>query len=987
MKKRIYVMLSMFFLGILLAGAISAQGIRVTGKITDAADGSALAGVTVMEKGTTNGTMTDVNGAFSITVAPTGTLLVSYVGYTAQEIAVNNRTTIDIGMAQDVLAMQEVVVIGYGTVAKKDATGSVVAVGTRDFAKGNVSSPQALIMGKIPGVQITTNGGSPQAGATIRIRGGSSLSASNSPLIVIDGVPVDNGGISGMGNPLSLVNSNDIESFTVLKDASATAIFGSRASNGVIIITTKKGLAGRPLKVSYDGSFSFGNRTGQVNVMNAEQFRTIMYDKYATNAPALAAIGKANTNWQNEIYQTAYSFDHNISLSGAYKFLPYRASVGYTDQTGILKTSGLGRLTASINLNPSFLDNHLTVNVVAKYMNMKNRFANEGAIGSATAMDPTQPVYDAASSKYGGYFTWKQSNGNPITPTAPSNPVAMLEQTNDRSNVDRVLGNVQVDYKVHWLPDLKLTVNAGGDFSNGSGRVIQPESAAFVYTDGPGRFNRYTQTKRNELLDIYGNYKKELTSISSRIELTAGYSWQHFYSEYTDLIQNYAEKPPFLRDMAGKSENFLVSFFGRLNYVFKDKYFLTATLRDDGSSKFAAENRWGLFPSAAFAWDVKAESFLNSVNLISAMKVRLGYGITGQQDIGGDYSYMPIYVFGQENAQYQFGNGYVTTLRPSGYDKNLKWEETTTYNAGIDFGLLKDRITGTVEYYYRPTKDLLNMIDIPAGTNLTNKIYTNVGNLVNKGFEIAMNFKPVVNTNYEWSFGINATINKNEITKLTLLDDPNFVGVEYGGVGLGNYVQINTVGYPRNSFYLAQQVYDAAGKPVENLYVDRNGNGTVTEYGLSDRYRVKKPDADLLIGFNSTFRYKNFDFGFNGRVSIGNYIYNNVTAGSTYANTYSSGGALYNRNTSLLYNKFNKAQWASDYFLENGSFLRLDNMNVGYNFDKLGKGVGRMRVYANVQNLFVITKYSGLDPEIFGGIDGNIYPRPRTFMFGVNLDF
>jgi TonB-dependent starch-binding outer membrane protein SusC len=986
MKKRIYVMLSMFFLGILLTGALSAQGIRVTGKITDAADGSALAGVTVMEKGTTNGTMTDANGTFSLTVTPTGTLLVSYVGYTAQEIPVNNRTTIDIVMKTDVQTMQEVVVIGYGTVSKKDATGSVVAVGTRDFAKGNVSSPQALIMGKIPGVQITTDGGSPYAGATIRIRGGSSLSASNNPLIVIDGVPVDNGGVSGMGNPLALVNSNDIESFTVLKDASATAIYGSRASNGVILITTKKGLAGRPFKVSYDGSFSFGNKTGQVDVMNGTEFRALVYSQYASTPAALAALGKYDTDWQKQIYQTAYSLDHNLSFSGAYKFLPYRASVGYTDQTGILKTSGLGRLTASLNLNPSFLDNHLTVNVAAKYMNIKNRFANQGAIGAATSMDPTQPVYDKNQTKWGGYFTWTQANGDPITPTAPSNPVALLEQTNDRSNVNRLLGNVQIDYKLHFLPDLKFTVNAGGDFTSSDGQVIQPENAAFEFTDGPGRFNTYSQNKKNELLDVYANYKKELTSINSRIEVTAGYSWQHFYSEGTSLSKNYPLTKT-LSNLPYKTENFLVSFFGRLNYVFANKYLLTATIRDDGSSKFSSSNRWGLFPSVAFAWDMKEESFLKSVSLLNSLKLRLGYGITGQQDVGNDYPYLPIYTFGQPTAQYQFGNEWVTTLRPQGYDKNLKWEETTTYNVGLDFGLFQDRITGTVEYYYRPTKDLLNMIDVPAGTNLTNKIYTNVGDLVNKGVEVALNFKPVVNADYEWSFGLNATMNKNEITKLTLLDDPTFAGVETGGVGLGNYVQINSVGYPVNSFYLAQQVYDVNGNPLENVYVDRSHDGSVTEYGLSDRYRIKKPAADLTLGFNSTFRYKNLDFSFNGRVLIGNYIYNSIAAGSTYANTYSTGGAFYNRNRSLLSNKFTKSQWASDYFLENGSFLRLDNMTVGYNFDKFAKGAGRLRVYGNVQNLFLITKYSGLDPEIFGGIDGNIYPRPRTFMFGVNLDF
>jgi TonB-dependent starch-binding outer membrane protein SusC len=990
MKKRINVMLSMFILGILLSGAAGAQGIKVAGKIKDAADGSPLAGVTILEKGTTNGTMTDVNGTYSITVPSAATLVVSYVGYLTQEIPVNNRTTIDVSLALDVQALQEVVVIGYGTVTKKDATGSVVAVGTRDFSMGNVSRPQDLIMGKVPGVSIVTDGGSPSAGATIRIRGGSSLSASNSPLIVIDGVPVDNSGISGMGNPLSLVNSNDIESFTVLKDASATAIYGSRASNGVILITTKKGSAGRPFHVSYDGSFALGTRTGSIDVLSSEEYRSVIYSKYAVGSPAVNALGKENTDWQKQIYQTATTMDHNLSFSGSVKTIPYRASVGYTDQTGILKTSELGRLTSSLNLNPSFLDNHLMVNVAAKYMNIKNRFANQGAIGGALSMDPTHPVYDAVTgAKYGGYYTWLQTNGDPISINAPFNPIAQLEQTNDRSYVDRFLGNVQVDYKLHFLPDLKITVNAGADYSWSDGKTIVDQNAAWYWNNGRGRYNIYNQQKKNKLLDIYGNYKKDLPSIHSRIDFTAGYSWQHFYNQGSYWERNYSKTITY-QDTKYYTESYLVSFFGRLNYVFMEKYLLTATLRDDGSSKFSQENRWGLFPSLAFAWDIKQEGFMGNMSSVSALKLRVGYGKTGQQDIpGGDYPYLARYTFSQDNAQYQFGNGFITTLRPEGYDSNLRWETTTTYNAAIDFGFLKDRITGTVEAYYRPTEDLINTIDVPAGTNLTNRITTNVGNLTNKGVELAFNFKPFVTPTYEWSIGLNGTMNINEITKLTALDDPNFIGVETGGIsgGVGNNVQINTVGYPRNTFYLAEQVYDSQGMPVDNLYVDRNGDGTVTSQGQSDKYRVGKPDPDWLIGFNSMFRYKNFDFSFNGRVSLGNYVYNNVQSGTSYSDMYTSVGSLYNRNSVLLRTKFANPQYWSDYFLENGSFLRLDNMVAGYSFDNLAQGAAKLRVFVSAQNLFVITKYSGLDPEIFGGIDGNVYPRPRTIMFGVNLDF
>jgi len=988
MKKCFNVLLSVVFLGVFLTGTMNAQGIRVTGKVTDAADGSALAGVTVIEKGTANGTMTDASGNYSLNVSPTSVLQFSYVGYTTQEVPVNSRTTVDVALALDVQALQEVVVIGYGTVSKKDATGSVVAVGARDFSKGSAARPQDLIVGKVPGVQITNSGGDPTSGATIRIRGGSSLSASNDPLIVIDGVPIDNAGVSGMPNPLNLINSNDIESFTVLKDASATAIYGSRASNGVIIITTKKGLSGRPFRVTYDGSVSAGFRTGKVDVLSAEEFRAVLFSRYSTTSPAAQLLGKTSTDWQKEIYQTAFSLDHNFSFSGSYKILPYRFSVGYTKENGLLKTSGLERLTSSLNLSPTFLDNHLTVNLNAKYMNIRNRFADHGAIGAAVSFDPTQPVYDSNSSKYGGYFTWKQPNGDPIAIGVTSNPLALLELRNDRSMVNRFLGNAQIDYTLHFLPDLKLTVNAGADYSWSDGKNIVSEMAAWYWNSGKGRYNTYTQTKKNELLDIYANYKKDLSSINSRIDFTAGYSWQHFYREGSYLERNYAKTITY-QDNEYFTESYLISFFGRLNYVFMNRYLLTFTLRDDGSSKFAKENRWGLFPSLALAWDIKEESFLKNVSMVNALKLRLGYGITGQQDIGGDYPYLARYTFGQDNARYQFGNTFVTTLRPEGYDRNLKWEETTTYNVGLDFGLLKDRISGSVEYYYRPTKDLLNTIDVPAGTNLTNRITTNVGNLVNKGVEASLNFKPLVTPTYSWNFGINATVNKNEITKLIAVDDPNFIGVETGGIsgGVGNYIQINTVGYPRNTFYLAEQVYDSNGFPVDNLYVDRNNDGTVTSQGLSDRYRIKNPFPDVLMGFNSMFRYKNFDFSFNGRISLGNYIYNNVASGSSYSGIYASVGGLANLNRSILTTKFANPQYWSDHFLENGSFMRMDNVTFGYNFDKFAEGTGNLRVYLSMQNLFVITRYSGLDPEVFDGIDNNIYPRPRTFMLGARLEF
>jgi iron complex outermembrane receptor protein len=622
-------------------------------------------------------------------------------------------------------------------------------------------------------------------------------------------------------------------------------------------------------------------------------------------------------------------------------------------------------------------------------MYIKERFADHGAIGSAMAQDPTKPVYDE-NSAYGGYFYWKQTSSTaPITSQATWNPVAQLYQRDDRSNVNRLLGNVQVEYLAHFLPDLKATLNLGGDFSKSEGNVNASDNSAGTYDPvyGGGINNYYAQHKRNTLLDFYLNYKKEIPSIKSRIDVTGGYEWQHFYRNDTANNANASGSKVTYSDY-NATESYLISFFGRLNYILADKYYLTVTVRDDGSSRFAKENRWGLFPSLALAWDIKGESFVKNVSLISALKLRLGYGVTGQQEIGqGDYPYLARYTSGLSSAQYQMGNNWITTLRPEGYDKNLKWEETTTYNIGLDFGLLKERISGAIDAYYRPTKDMLNTIPVPAGTNLTNQILTNVGNMVNKGIEFSLNVRPIVKPDMQWTISLNGTYNKNEITKLTTVDDPDYQGVVVGGIagGVGNYIQINTVGYPRNSYYVYQQIYDAAGNPIEGLYADRNGDGSVTEL---DKYRIKKPEPDVFMGLSSTFNYKNLDFSFNSRLNIGNFVYNNMSSNhSSYSEVYRSVGSLANVNRSILKTNFENPQYWSDYYLENASFFRMDNMSLGYSFTDLVNGKGRIRVYASVQNVFVITKYTGLDPEVFDGIDNNIFPRPRTYLFGVSLEF
>ena len=970
-------MLKLFLLGILFSGAISAQGIRITGKVTDAADGSPLVGVTIREKGTVNGTVTDLNGNYSITAAPDATLTFSYVGFTAQEVPVNNRTSINVSLTVESTALHEVVVIGYGTVRKGDATGSVKAITSEYFNPGIVSSPQEMVIGKMAGVQITTGGGAPGDGATIRIRGGSSLRASNDPLIVIDGVAVDIEGVTGMRNPLSAINPNDIETFTVLKDASATAIYGSRASNGVILITTKKGSAGKPLSVNYTGTVSVSSPVNYVDVFTAGEFREIINTKFASDAGVIALMGESSTNWQKEIYRNALSSDHNLSFTGGLGKFPYRASIGYTNQNGILKTDNLERVTLALNASPVFLDDHLKIEMNAKGMVNNNAFANRGAIGAAVVMDPTQTKD----------FIWKNQDGTPDV-NASFNPLVQLSDYDDESSVKRLIGNLMFEYKLHFFPDLAAKLNLGLDQSESDGSVNIPAGSLLSFSDyqGKGRITDYEQNKTNSLLDFYFDYTGKIGS-NSRLNAIAGYSWQHFYRDGMNFTIT-GDRVTVKENSDYKTESFLISFFGRVNYVLYDRYLFTLTLRDDISSRFSPENRAGLFPSAAFAWTISKESFFTN-NIVSNLKLRLGYGVTGQQNLSdNDYPYQPVYKFGESGAYYQFGNRYVQTARPGGYDANLKWEETATYNIGLDYGFLKDRITGDIDVYYRKTTDLINEIPVPAGTNLTNFITTNVGDLENRGVEFSINGKVMTTASFDWEVGFNATYNENKITKLTTVDDPTYKGIYTGSIGggTGNTIQVHSVGYPAYSFYVLEQVFDAGGKPVENLYVDLNNDGTVTT--SDDKYRYKKPSPTVFMGFSSLMRYKNFDFSFNGRISLGNYIYNNINSGNgVYAFMAATGRYLQNRVRNLEYTNFENPRYFSDYYIENGSFLKLDNLAVGYNFADVIKNKVDLRIYGTAQNLFTVTKYSGLDPEVFNGIDNNIYPRPRTLLLGISLTY
>ena len=992
--------------GLFLSIGAFAQQIAVKGHVKDTT-GEPVIGANVLVKGTTNGTITDFDGNFMLNVPKDAILSVSFVGYKSAEVKA--ASTVMVALEDDSQVLDAVVVIGYGSVKKNDMTGSVTAIKPDKLNKGLITNAQDMMTGKIAGVSVISKGGAPGEGATIRIRGGSSLTAENDPLIVIDGLAMDNKGVKGLANPLSMVNPNDIESFTVLKDASATAIYGSRASNGVIIITTKKGQAGARPTISYDGNVSVSTVKSTVDVMDGDQFRSFIKDIWGEDSEAYSKLGNANTDWQKEIFRPAVSTDHNLTISGGLKNMPYRVSFGYTNQNGIVKTSKFERYTASVSLAPSFFEDHLKINANLKGMIAKNRYADGGAVGSAVSFDPTQSVRsDDPYHQYyfDGYFqwntdasslnddTWKRTfNGN-----APGNPVALLEEKDDRAISKSLIGNLELDYKFHFLPDLHAHVNGGMDLSTGKQYTdVSPYSSTNNYY---GSYGWEQKDKYNLSLNAYLQYSKDFTD-KHRFDVMAGYEWQHFHDtsdqEYwglyplsNNVVENRGQR--YNNTSSGSAtESYLVSFFGRVNYTLLDRYLFTATVRQDGSSRFHKNNRWGLFPSFALGWKLKEEAFLKDVDVLSDLKLRLGYGITGQQNINsGDYPYLAVYETNKDGAYYPIlGEGI--TYRPNAYNPDLKWEKTTTYNVGLDFGFLNNRINGAVDYYYRKTTDLLNSVFVSAGTNFKNKVLSNVGSLENSGIEFSINSKPVVTTDWTWDLGFNITYNKNEITKLTTGDSENYYVAAGDNIGGGRDMKAmaHAVGHPASSFYVYQQVYDENGKPIENEFVDRNGDGTING---DDRYFYKKPTADVLMGLTSRLSYKSWDFSFSLRASLNNYVYNSVEAGGSDCNPTSvySFGALNNRPLMGVANNIqskNDNTLLSDYFVQNASFMKCDNITLGYSFKKLfGAPIGG-RVYAAVQNVFTITKYKGLDPEVEKGLDNNIYPRPLTTLIGLSLNF
>ncbi len=999
-RNATFKVLLMFIVGLFLSVNTFAQQIVVKGIVKDTT-GEPIIGANVIVKGTTNGTITDFDGNFLLNANKGDIIIISFIGYRSQEAQA--AASMNIILKDDTELLDEVVVIGYGSVKKDDLSGSVVAIKAEEMNKGAVTSPQELIMGKVPGLSVSQGDGAPGAGSTIRIRGGASLNASNDPLIVIDGIPVSNDAAPGTPNALATINPNDIETFTVLKDASATAIYGSRASNGVIIIQTKKGTQDK-IKVSYSGTFTAKDPYKRIETLDAQSFREVMQAQYPEGTAQSADIQRIlnvypnqSTDWQDAIYQTGLSTDQNIGIAGKAGFMPFRISLGYNTEKGTLKTSKYERYTGAVNLSPKFFDNHLSVDINVKGTINKNRFADSGAVGAAAFFDPTKPIYDEEN-RYNGYWNWGIVQGAQAD-LATQNPLSLLYDRNNHGTTKRSLGNIQLDYKIHGLEDLHANLNLGYDVAKTTGRNFVNSNSVQSSLDktftGLGQGNTWNNLRRNHLLDFYMNYAKNIESIKSNFDIMAGYSWQHFYYAnhditYSNPTEDLGAKEGYTYDENERHyirddhrripyENYLISFFGRLNYNFMDRYLLTATLRRDGSSRFSENNRWGLFPSAALAWTISNEPFMKATeNVLSKLKLRLGYGVTGQQEIG-DYQYITSYSFSTNPNTTYLGT---TLLKPNGYSPDLKWEQTTTYNVAIDFGFLNNRINGSIEYYQKHTKDLLNTISAAAGTNFINLITANVGKMKNKGVEANVNAIAIQSKDFTWEVGYNITWNDSKITKLTTTFNPDYQGIDAGTN------QKHQVGEMPGTFYLYQQVYDENGKPIQNAFVDRNNDRQITE---ADRYLThKSPMAKVYMGFSSQFSYKKWDLGFNLRANFGNYVYNGVASGNSTSNNYGGKGFITN-----LYNGFQDTgftllntseQMASDYFLENASFLKMDNLTLGYSFQNLFAAKLSGRISASVQNVFTISKYSGLDPEC-GAIDSNIWPRPRTYTIGLNLNF
>ena len=962
-----------------------AQTRTIKGEVTDAQNGEALIGATVMVEGEKGGTVTDFDGNFSLQVSSSAKKIkVSYIGYIDKVLSISDNMKVK--LESDSKALADVVVIGYGTARKSDLTGSVATVKSKDFNKGLVSSPEQLINGKVSGVQIMSNSGSASAGSTIRVRGGASLNASNDPLIVLDGVPLEQGGISGnSSNFLSMINPSDIESMTVLKDASSTAIYGSRASNGVIIITTKKGQQGA-VKVNFNTTNSLQTRAQMVDMLSRDEFVNVINQYGSANQKSL--LGTANTDWNDEVYRTAFGTDNNLSVSGSIdKWLPFRVSVGYYNQSGLVRKDNVERWTGNVVLTPSFFQDHLKLTINAKGTLNNNSFNNGGAVWAAATFNPTIPVY-SGNDKYGGYNEALDADGYPVN-AGVRNPRGLVDLYDSKSKVSRFIGSMDVDYKVHFLPDLKLHATVGADYAKGDGTVHVPVYAAQSYNKdeslGGSDYKYGPQKNENRLLTLYANYAKYFEDIKSNVDLTAGYDYQYWKSTTPLYYTKSAAGTTLSTVKASDYRHVMLSYYGRINYSFDGKYLLTATVRRDASSRFSKDTRWGTFPSVALGWTLTEEPWLKNQKVLSNLKLRASYGVTGQQEGIGNYNYLPVYTYSVTGAEAFINGQYINTYRPEAYVSDLKWETTTSWNFGLDFGFLNGRIGGAIDFYTRKTKDLLASVPTAAGTNFSKTILTNVGNVDSKGIEVSLNATPIQTKDWEWNLSYNFTWQNMKVKNLSLTKGGSQTNVKVGPSIDAYQFQVLSEGYEPYMFYVYHQLYDSkTGKPIEGAYADLNNDGEIND---ADLYRYHSPAPKYIMGLSTSLRYKQLTLGMSFRANIDNYVYNGMGMSTGAFETVSyNNSQLNNLNTSFLKTGFKTRQYLSDYYVENASFLKLDNLSLSYNVGKINKWAS-LTVSAMVQNVFTITGYSGTDPEVPNGMDNSFYPRPRTYSVSLGLQF
>ena len=982
LAKRSLLLVALFVIGCL---QLLAQTRTIKGEVTDAQNGEALIGATVMVEGEKGGTVTDFDGNFSLQVSSSAKKIkVSYIGYIDKVLSISDNMKVK--LESDSKALADVVVIGYGTARKSDLTGSVATVKSKDFNKGLVSSPEQLINGKVSGVQIMSNSGSASAGSTIRVRGGASLNASNDPLIVLDGVPLEQGGISGnSSNFLSMINPSDIESMTVLKDASSTAIYGSRASNGVIIITTKKGQQGA-VKVNFNTTNSLQTRAQMVDMLSRDEFVNVINQFGDANQKSL--LGTANTDWNDEVYRTAFGTDNNLSVSGSIdKWLPFRVSVGYYNQSGLVRKDNVERWTGNVVLTPSFFQDHLKLTINAKGTLNNNSFNNGGAVWAAATFNPTIPVY-SGNDKYGGYNEALDADGVPVN-AGVRNPRGLVDLYDSKSKVSRFIGSMDVDYKVHFLPDLKLHATVGADYAKGDGTIYVPAYAAQSYNKdeslGGSDYKYGPQKNENRLLTLYANYAKYFEDIKSNVDLTAGYDYQYWKSTTPLYYTKSAAGTNLSTVKASDYRHVMLSYYGRINYSFDGKYLLTATVRRDASSRFSKDTRWGTFPSVALGWTLTEEPWLKNQKVLSNLKLRASYGVTGQQEGIGNYNYLPVYTYSVTGAEAFINGQYINTYRPEAYVSDLKWETTTSWNFGLDFGFLDGRIGGAIDFYTRKTKDLLASVPTAAGTNFSKTILTNVGNVDSKGIEVSLNATPIQTKDWEWNLSYNFTWQNMKVKYLSLIKCGSQTNVKVGPSIDAYQFQVLSEGYEPYMFYVYHQLYDSkTGKPIEGAYADLNNDGEINE---SDLYRYHSPAPKYIMGLSTSLRYKQLTLGMSFRANIDNYVYNGMGMSTGAFETVSyNNSQLNNLNTSFLKTGFKTRQYLSDYYVENASFLKLDNLSLSYNVGKINKWAS-LTVSAMVQNVFTITGYSGTDPEVPNGMDNSFYPRPRTYSVSLGLQF